>query len=229
MGCERGQDNERPVHRVWVDRFGIGRVSRDQSRVQGLCRIDTARSRRGSGCRSDVCAPDLPVVGVTWDRGGRVLRAGWQSRPAESFRLPTEAEWERAARGGLDGALLSLGRSSRRRKGNDRLRFQDWRPGRVGVNAPNGFGLYDMSEGVHEWCSDLLRLQLLSLFARAQSAGRGVGRRGAPRAAAPGAIRSSSPLRRAQLAAAELQICRLWFSRGADDPTVIVFVARDRF
>jgi formylglycine-generating enzyme required for sulfatase activity len=92
------------------------------------------------------------VVGPTWFDAVEYCRwlAGRTGRP---FRLPTEAEWEWAARGGLDGKLYPWGDEPP----TDRPGYQDrWieGPESVGESAPNGFGLFDICENVHEWCSD---------------------------------------------------------------------------
>jgi formylglycine-generating enzyme required for sulfatase activity len=84
---------------------------------------------------------------VTWDQAAAYC--SWLNK-----RLPTEAEWERAARGGRQGALFPWGDEppmTRAMIGED---GEAGGPAPVGVNCPNEFGLYDMSEGVHEWCSD---------------------------------------------------------------------------
>ena len=160
--------------------------------------------------------PRKPVVGVTWFEAVGLLRlAGNQT--GESFRLPTEAEWERAARGGREGALFPWGDEPPNDRSMVGCDSETGGPAPVGVNPPNDFGLYDMSEGVHEWCSDFLRLQLLSLFSGAQSPGCGFRRaaRIARRLLAPSD--QVRPLRGAQLAAAEFQIFGLRFSGGGDD------------
>jgi sulfatase modifying factor 1 len=67
--------------------------------------------------------------------------------------LPTEAEWERAARGGLEGTLFPWGDAAA-----DSLPEYErsWKngPEAVGSLGPNGFGVRDMCSNVHEWCSD---------------------------------------------------------------------------
>ena len=97
-------------------------------------------------------APECPVVGISWTEAAEYC--AWLStllgRPC---RLPTEAEREWAARGGADTrypwgdepwteGIHGLGAA-----GNDR-------PHVVGTTPPNGYGLYHMSDNVHEWCSD---------------------------------------------------------------------------
>jgi formylglycine-generating enzyme required for sulfatase activity len=152
MGCDLGQDNERPVHRVWVDGFGIGRFPVTNREYA----VFTAQSqiRPGPFCADPMFShPELPVVGVTWDEA--VAYCEWLTeRTGQRFRLPTEAEWERAARGGREGELYPWGDQAPDERADVGFDSITGGPAHVGVNEPNGFGLYDMSEGVHEWCSD---------------------------------------------------------------------------
>jgi formylglycine-generating enzyme required for sulfatase activity len=97
--------------------------------------------------------PELPVVGVTWDEA--VAYCQWfRDSTGKEFRLPTEAEWEYAARGGREGELYPWGDEPPWERSMIGCDAATGGPARVGVNPPNGFVLYDMSEGVHEWCSD---------------------------------------------------------------------------
>jgi sulfatase modifying factor 1 len=152
MGCGQGQENERPVHRVWIDAFAISRFPVTNREYKASVE-DGAVSAPPFWSEPIFRQPDQPVVGVTWHEA--LAYCAWLSkRGGQVCRLPTEAEWERAARGVLEGALYPWGDDppwNRPYLGYD---TETGGPQRVGANAPNGFGLYDMSEGVHEWCSD---------------------------------------------------------------------------
>ena len=102
---------------------------------------------------------DLPVVHVSWRDAAAY--AAWAAK-----RLPTEAEWERAARGGLDQCRYPWG-DELTPQGRDRCNIWHGRFPEVEIGAggqlgpvpvksfePNGFGLYQMSGNVWEWCAD---------------------------------------------------------------------------
>jgi sulfatase modifying factor 1 len=94
---------------------------------------------------------DRPVVNVTWHEADSVCRAF-------GGRLPTEAEWEYAARGGTEGAVFPWGSIFERRRANAIGRTAGSDPWHYTAPAgwfpANGFGLYDMSGNVWEWTAD---------------------------------------------------------------------------
>jgi formylglycine-generating enzyme required for sulfatase activity len=147
MGSNAGRDNERPVHRVDLDAFAIGRcqVTNAEYDLFVQCSGHLPPAHREEPQFND---PRQPVVAVSWFDA--VSYCHWlSSETGRRFRLPTEAEWECAARGGLAGSLYPWG-DERRDDGTRWIRG----PEAGGGGAPNGFGLYDMCENVHEWCSD---------------------------------------------------------------------------
>ena len=107
MGWEEGHSGERPRHRVWTDAFAIARypvTNRDYAAF--LTATRTAPPPWWSDPRFNYS--EQPLVGVNWVEA--VAFCDWLS--AESgpgYRLPTEAEWEKAARGGRDGARFPWG------------------------------------------------------------------------------------------------------------------------
>jgi len=151
MGCSSGASNERPVHRVCVGAFAIGHYA-IVNRLYSLFLNDAGHEPPPTWNDERFNHPDQPVTSVSWDDATAYCE--WLSaRTAKHYRLPTEAEWERAARGGREGNLYTWGDESPELQ----PRYAElWRngPERVGGRPPNGFGLYDISENVHEWCSD---------------------------------------------------------------------------
>jgi sulfatase modifying factor 1 len=151
MGCAMGAANERPAHRVWVDGFAILRTAV----TNGLYRIfleETGQPAPAGFSDARFNHPDQPVTSVTWF-GASAYCAWLRERTGKPFRLPTEAEWERAARGGLDAKLYTWGNEPPQTQPHY---AELWHTGpeRCGERPPNGFGLYDMAENVHEWCAD---------------------------------------------------------------------------
>ena len=151
MGSETGQTAESPVHRVWVDSFAIART---QVTVEEYARFLDASGRIPPPLwgNADFSHPRQPVVAVSWFDA--VDYCAWiSSMTGLHYRLPTEAEWERAARGGAEGLLFPWGNDAPASRPAYESR---WRtsPEPVGQSQPNAFGLFDMCENVHEWCSD---------------------------------------------------------------------------
>ena len=151
MGSDSGHDVEAPVHRVWVDSFDIAAT---QVTVDEYARFLNATGRTAPTFWGDLSFSHLqqPVVAVSWYDA--VAYCAWLSAMTGSYyRLPTEAEWERAARGGAETMLFPWGNDPPQ----SRPFYQDrWKTGPepVGQSQPNGYGLFEMCENVHEWCSD---------------------------------------------------------------------------
>jgi formylglycine-generating enzyme len=151
MGSEAGQDVERPVHRVWVDGF---RLAATQVTVEEYSRFLEATGNTPPPTWGDpnFSDPRQPMTAVSWFDAAAYC--AWLSTETGSpYRLPTEAEWERAARGGAEGMLFPWGNEPP----STRTGYQDrWQAGpeRVGQSQPNAYGLFEMCENVHEWCSD---------------------------------------------------------------------------
>ena len=140
---DQGSDNEKPVHEIGLDPFYIGRCCVTQAQWLRLMPENPSHFQE----------PDRPVEQVTWDDAMQFiarLNAAHHGQPI--FDLPTEGQWEYAARSGGRQELYA---------GGDDIQSVAWYEANsqghthpVGTRAPNGLGLCDMSGNVWEWCRD---------------------------------------------------------------------------
>jgi len=149
MGSNDGSSDKKPVHTVYLDAFYIDKYEVTNAQYKKFMDA-TGHKAPNYWNDSRFNDPKQPVVGVSWYDAKAY--ADWAGK-----RLPTEAEWEKAARGGLVGKKYPWG---------DKITHDDanyegtggkdiWvYPSPVGSFAPNGYGLYDMAGNVLEWCAD---------------------------------------------------------------------------
>jgi sulfatase modifying factor 1 len=142
-------DDEKPIHTVYLDAFYIDKYEVTNAQYKKFMDA-TGQKAPPNWNNSGYNATNQPVVGVTWNDAKAY--ADWAGE-----RLPTEAEWEKSARGGLVGKKYPWG---------DTLTYDDanysgtggkdiWSiTSPVGSFAPNGYGLYDMAGNAWEWCAD---------------------------------------------------------------------------
>jgi formylglycine-generating enzyme len=151
LGSNTGQDCERPIHRVWVDAFSLAAMQ-----------VTNAEYARFLGATAAPPPPfwddpnfnhlQQPVTGVSWHEAARYCE--WlSSQTAHAYRLPTEAEWELAARSGLEQKAFPWGDAPPQTLPDYAMRWQTG-PEPVARYAPNALGLYDICDNVHEWCHD---------------------------------------------------------------------------
>lgn len=152
-----GDDEEdAPIHEVYIDTFYMDPCEVTNAQYLEFCEATERPLPEFWGWDRFRCGPDYPdhpVVGVSW-RDAKDY-AEWRGK-----RLPTEAEWEYAARGGLEGKKYPHGDTVdsttanyfRRGISEEQVLRRGTMP--VGSFPPNGFGLYDMAGNVVEWVSD---------------------------------------------------------------------------
>jgi formylglycine-generating enzyme required for sulfatase activity len=144
MGSNNGGREERPVHNVDVADFYIGKYPVTQALWESVMGENPSHFK----------GPDLPVEQVSWDDAQVFIKKINTLDPGKEYRLPTEAEWEYAARGGQKSQGFTYA-------GSNDLNEVGWYEDNsnkqthpVGQKMPNELGLYDMSGNVWEWCYD---------------------------------------------------------------------------
>ena len=163
MGSTHGDRDEKPVHTVYLDAFHIDKhevtvgeykqfVQATSHRVLSDALKVLTPAKQGENTTAHSSPTDRhPVVNVSWHDA--MAYARWAGK-----RLPTEAEWEKAARGGLIAQKYPWGNSIDSSKANyDKSTKSGTHAERttpVGKYPANGYGLYDMSGNVAEWCLD---------------------------------------------------------------------------
>ena len=143
MGDNSSESDERPVHQVTLSDFSIGETEVTQALWMAVMETNP------SHFTGDL---QLPVESVSWiDCQSFITKLNQMT--GKTFRLPTEAEWEYAARGGkwTHGYTYA---------GSNSIDAVAWyrylctRTRVIATKAPNELGLYDMSGNVYEWCQD---------------------------------------------------------------------------
>jgi len=144
-----GDETDCPLHRVELSAFYLDAREVTCAEYQRFCTETKRELPTFWGLKDFHCGPDFPqhpVVGVSW--GDAQAYARWVGK-----RLPTEAEWEYAARGGDADAHYATGDSLSGELANyAKTTPRGTRP--VGSYAPNPYGLYDMTGNVVEWTAD---------------------------------------------------------------------------
>jgi formylglycine-generating enzyme required for sulfatase activity len=151
MGSNTSDPSEKPPRRVTVDApFAIGRT--EVTVEQWSACVDAGACPRTADA---VRAPNTPVRDISWNDAQLYLK--WLSGVSgKSYRLPTEAEWEYAARGGTS-TRYAWGDEMRRGSANCKDCGEPWQadgPSPVASFAPNAYGLHDMNGSVWEWVED---------------------------------------------------------------------------
>lgn len=151
MGSEEGGFDEKPIHRVYVDAFKINQYEVTQAYYAEFVKATNHRSPLSRYVKNINYFNDQnqPVIYVTWEDADEYCR--WRGE-----RLPTEAEWEKAARG-VDGSPWPWGKDSKPVFANflgdgDPVHYTSV----VGSfeNDKSSYGLYDVAGNVREWVGD---------------------------------------------------------------------------
>ncbi len=144
MGSNSGGSDEKPVHTVRIKSFYIGKYEVTQKQWREVMEKNPSRF---SGC--DNC----PVENVSWNDVQEFI-SKLNAKTGMNYRLPTEAEWEYAARGGNKSRWYKYSGSNKVGDVAWYYENSEKKTHAIGFRQSNELGIYDMSGNVWEWCSD---------------------------------------------------------------------------
>ena len=144
MGSSTREPEEKPVHSVTLSSYNIGKYEVTQYQWKTIMGSNPSHFTNCDNC---------PVETVSWNEVQEFIER-LNAESGKNYRLPTEAEWEFAARGGSNSKGYKY-------SGANDISIISWcaensgnRTHEVGTKLPNELGIYDMTGNVWEWCSD---------------------------------------------------------------------------
>ena len=148
LGAVRGdneaRDDEKPQHPVEITKgFWLGRTPVTVEAYRRFVKASGGKMPEAPDFNPQWQHGDHPIANVSWEQGQKYC--DWAGG-----RLPTEAEWEYAARGGKEGLLYPNGNELTEKD----AKYGGGGTSSVGAFPANGFGLHDMAGNVYEWCAD---------------------------------------------------------------------------
>jgi len=156
MGSNDGESDEKPAHQVTLSDFYIGKYEVTQKQWREIMGASASLSDPSRFTDCDDC----PIENISWNDVQEFIKK-LNQKTGKTYRLPTEAEWEYAARGGSKPDVKRSRNSDFKYSGSNNIQKVAWfidNSGRktqpIGQKKPNELGIYDMTGNVDEWCSD---------------------------------------------------------------------------